>query len=362
MTSISASGGVLSFKPKSGAYFYETFPCQQATSNGYNSITFSVKGPASGSFTLEIQTKTACSAGIYSSKYTQVTGLTGNTQTITVPLSQFSGANANAITGFVWSGFSSTSATWQLSNIAFGCGGSSGVSSVVSSARPSSSAVRSSSAVPSSSAIRSSSTVRSSSAAPSSVASSTRLSSSTARPSSTVLSSSVSASRSTLVTVSSPSPSSGTCEPLLIDDWISQSRLTFLFYNAMNYPTSTDDSVTSITVGKPSANRVEIVPKSGSYFYSQFPCVNAKNKYTGISLRIKAPRGATLSVELDSSDSCDPTNAKAVTLSSSQLGWTFDGTEKLYLIPFAKFSGLNTEKLVTILFSGFSGTTSSTLR
>ena len=359
MSSISASGGILSFKPKSGAYFYESFACQQASSNGYNSVSFSVKGPAKGSLTLEIQTKASCSATSYTSKYVSVTGLTGSTQTVTIPLSQFSGANANAITSFVWSGFSSNTATWQLSNIAFGCGSSSGASSTVrvSSAAPSSSAIRSSSVAPSSTKVSSSavsSTIRSSS-----VASSTRLSSSTVAPSSTVRSSSVSASRSTLVTVSSASPS-GTCSPLLIDDWVSQSRLTFLFYNAMNYPTSTDDSVTSITVGKPSANHVEIVPKSGgeSYFYSEFPCVNAKNKYGGISLRIKAAKGTTLSVELDSSDTCDPTTAKAFTQTSAQLGWTFDGTEKLYLIPFSKFSGLNTEKLTTILFAGFSGTVS----
>jgi peptidoglycan/xylan/chitin deacetylase (PgdA/CDA1 family) len=135
--------------------------------------------------------------------------------------------------------------------------------------------------------------------------------------------------------------------------------LTFLFYNAMGYPTSTDGTVKSITVGKPATNRVEIVPNPDSYFYSQFPCVNAKSKgYNGISLRIKAPRGATLNLQLDSSASCDPVNAQSFYQSSADLGWTFDGTEKLYTIPFSKFSGLNTEKITTILFSGFSGTTS----
>jgi peptidoglycan/xylan/chitin deacetylase (PgdA/CDA1 family) len=131
-----------------------------------------------------------------------------------------------------------------------------------------------------------------------------------------------------------------------------------LFYNAMGYPTSDDATMTSVTVGKPATNRVEFVPKANSYFYTQFPCVNAKNKYTGISLRIKAPKGATLSVQLDSSDNCDPTNPKSTYASATDLGWTFDGTEKLYTIPFSKFAGLNTEKLTTILFSGFSGTTS----
>ncbi|KAF2023372.1 glycoside hydrolase/deacetylase [Setomelanomma holmii] len=306
MSSISATGGVLSFKPKSGSYFYETFPCQAASTNGYSGIQITIKGPASGSVLVELQTKSACSAGSYSSYYTQVTGLTGSSQTVTLPFTAFSGANGNAVTGIVWSGFSSTTATWTLSDINFACTGGSSIAS------------------------------------------------STSKPASSSVSSSISkAAVSTLSTAATPS---GTCSPLLIDDWISQSRLTFLFYNAMNYPTSDDGSATSLTVGKPSANRLEIVPKSDTYFYSQLPCVNAKNKYGGISLRIKAPKGATISVELDSSASCDPGAAVAETHTAAELGWTFDGTEKLYLIPFSKYPTLNTEKLVTILFSGFSAT------
>jgi len=308
MASISASNGVLSFKPKSGSYFYETFPCQAATSNGYNSLSFDIKGPAGGSATLEIQTKTSCSATSYTSKYISVAGLTGTTQTINVPLSQFSGANGNAVTGFVWSGFSSTSVTWQMSKIAFGCSSSSGGSSSATSA------------------------------------SSTKAGSTSTR---------------TTMQTSSVPTATGSGSTLLIDDWISQSRLTFLFYNAMGYPTSDDSTMTSVTVGKPATNRVEFVPKADSYFYSQFPCVDAKNKgYNGISLRIKAPAGASLNVQLDSSDGCDATNAKSFYASAADLGWTFNGQEKLYTIPFSKFSGLNTAKITTILFSGFSGTTS----
>jgi peptidoglycan/xylan/chitin deacetylase (PgdA/CDA1 family) len=314
MSSISAKSGVLSFKPKSDSYFYESFPCQAATSKEQSALQFTVKGPAKGSMVVELQTQTSCSATSYKSYYTQITGLTGNTQTVTIPFTQFAGANANAITGIVWSGFSSTTYTWQMSNVNFACTGSSGGSP--------------------------------SSAAPTTV-----------KPSSTTAAPSVSKeAASTLVSSAAPA---GTCSPLLIDDWISQSRLTFLYYNAMNYPTSTDGSVTSITVGKPSANHVEIVPKdTSSYFYSQFPCVNAKNKYGGISLRIKAPRGAKINLQLDSSNSCDATTAVSAYQSSTELGWTFDGTEKLYLIPFSKFQGINTEKLTTILFSGFSTTVS----
>lgn len=304
MASVSAANNVLSFKPKTNAYFYETFACQAASSNGYNSIQFTVKGPASGSMTLELQTQASCSATSYTSYYTQVTGLTGSTQTITVPISQFSGANGNAVTAVLFSGFSSTTATWQLSNIQFGCGGA---------------------------------TTGGATSTP------TKAATTTSKP----------VSSSTLTTrVSSPVPS-GTCAPLLVDDWTSQSRLTFLFYNAMGKPTSDDASMTSLVVG-PTKNRVTINPKNtDSYFYSQVTCLNAQNKYGGLSLRIKAPAGTTFSVELDSSATCDPGAAKAFTQTSQQLGWTFDGTEKLYSIPFSKFSGLDTSKLTTILFSQF---------
>ena len=338
MTSISATNGVLNFKPKSGSYFYETFPCQAATSKELGAVQFTIKGPSKGSVVVELQTKSSCSAGSYSSYYTQVTGMTGSSQTVTLPFTAFAGANGNAITGIVWSGFSSTAITWQLSNIELVCSGSTGGSP--SSVAPSSSKVASSSKAASSSAV-----------------SATKISSSVASVSKAATASSASTARSTLVTATQPS---GTCAPLLIDDWISQSRLTFMFYNAFNYPTSTDGTVESITVGKPSSNRVEIVPKKdgSSYFYSQFPCVDAKNKYGGISLRIKAPRGATLSVQLDSSDNCNPESAVSAGQSSTELGWTFDGTEKLYSIPFSKFPSLNTGKLTTILFSGFSTTVS----
>ncbi len=127
-------------------------------------------------------------------------------------------------------------------------------------------------------------------------------------------------------------------------------------------PSSDDGTAKSVIVGSPGgtpgANRVQITPNANTYFYSQFPCTNAKAAgYSGLSMRIKAPKGATLSVELDHSATCNTNNQTPFTLSNQDLGWTFDGTEKLYLIPFSKFSGLDTSKLTTLLFSGFSGVT-----
>ncbi|KAL5392163.1 hypothetical protein DPSP01_000683 [Paraphaeosphaeria sporulosa] len=383
MQSISAASGVLSFTPKANAYFYETFTCQAASGNGYNSVQFTIKGPKGGSLNLELQTKTSCSATTYKSAYVAVTGLTGNTQTITLPLSQFSGANANAVSSIVWSGFSSNTA-WQLSNVQFGCGGA------ASSAAPSatkdavstiSSAAPQKSGTPSKDGSCGSKTGTNcvgwvdgeccsqygycgksdahcgtgcnplyGNCAGTSASASKDVVSSTATGSRTTL---LTSTRTTLATTASAS-ASGTCSNLLIDDWVSQSRLTFLFYNAMLQPSSDDASMTSLVVGAPSPNRVTINPKdTSSYFYSQFDCVNAKNVYGGISLKIKAPKGTTFSVELDSSATCDPTKAVQATVTTSDLGWTFDGTEKLYSIPFSKFSGLDTSKLTTVLFGGF---------
>jgi hypothetical protein len=316
MTSASAANGKLSVVPNANSYFYETSKCQAASSNGYNAITFLVKGPAGAFLTLEMQTKSACSVDAYQSYYYSVSGLTGATQTVTVPLTAFSGANVNAITSFVWSGFSTLSTTWEFGKIQFACstGSSSGSGSGSSSGSGSGS--------------DSSAVSRATSDSPSSRVS----------PLSTV-------------TTSVPAPT-GQCTNLLIDDWTSQSRLTFLYHNDMFNPSSDDGTMASVVVDS-TRNRVTYSPKDGSsYFYTQLGCTNAKNRFGGVSMRRSAPAGTKLSVELDSG--CTGESDKQTTLSSTDLGWTFDGSEKLYSIPFNKFNGLDVEKIATLLFSQLS--------
>lgn len=141
-----------------------------------------------------------------------------------------------------------------------------------------------------------------------------------------------------------------TCTNLLIDDWQSQSRLTFLFYNAMLQPSSDDQTMKSIIVGQPLSNHVEITPKDkSSYFFSNFGCLNAANLYGGISLRIKAAPGFSMTVQMIYGCGSNP---KTMDLSSAQLGWNFDGNEKLYSIPFSKYAGIDTSQLTGVLFSG----------
>ena len=143
------------------------------------------------------------------------------------------------------------------------------------------------------------------------------------------------------------------CQNLLIDDFELQSRLTFLYYNAIFVPSSDDGSMKSVVVGTPAPHRMTLTPRNvESYWYSEFNCVDAVNTFDGISMRIKATAGTTLTIQLQSSSSCSSEeNLQTVEQTSSQLGWSFDGTEKLYSIPFSKFKGLEIEQLVNILFT-----------
>ncbi|KAH7027349.1 glycosyl hydrolase [Microdochium trichocladiopsis] len=289
MTSISASSNTLTFNPKSSSYFYETIPCQAASSNGYNALQFSVTGPKDASFLVELQSKTACSNTAYNSAWFTVSGLTGSKQTITIPLSSFSGASLNGITGFVWSTFSKTGSQYQLSNVNLVCSSGGG------------------------------------------------------------------GTPTTLSTTKAPTPTptpTGTCTNLVVDDWESQSRLTFLYYNSLILPTSDDGTMSSIAVSN--NNRVTFTPSgTDSYFYSKTGCVNTQNRYGGISLRIKAPAGTTFTIELSSPSTCGGDDTSFASQTTRDLGWTFDGTEKLYSIPFSKFSALDKTKVATIFFTAF---------
>lgn len=284
MRSLTSSGNSITFTPKEdqSSYFYETFECQRASSEGYNAVSFSIQGPKDASVMVEIQTKSSCSATGYSSVWHLVEGLTGSKQTVTIPFTSWAGANSDAITGLVWSTYSKREVSWELSNIQFVCSAAG---------------------------------------------------SPTASPTSTA-----------------PAPT-GTCSKnLLIDDWESQSRLTFLYYNAMILPSSDDGTMQSVVVG--TDNRVTLTPTgTDSYFYSQVGCVNAQNLYGGISLAIKAPRGTKLGVQLSSPAKCGDTEDKINAYQSSdELGWTFDGTEKLYSIPFSKYPTLDVTKIRTVFF------------
>lgn len=133
-----------------------------------------------------------------------------------------------------------------------------------------------------------------------------------------------------------------------MDDWASQSRLSFLQYNALLLPTGDDGTMQSMVV---SNNRITLTPKStSSYFYTQVGCVDA-TKYGGISLQIKAAVGTTFKIELSSKTTCDGAATAWSSQTTNQLGWTFDGTEKLYSFAWSKFSGVNLTKLRSIVVS-----------
>lgn len=305
MSAIAASAPQVQFVPKDGnSYFYESFSCQQAVTNGYGGIQFTIQGPAGGSVALELQSVSNCSSGSttnYTSSYNIVDKLSGQLQTVTLPLVGFdNNPNYDAIIGLVWSSFSQTGVQWSIGNISFVCG-------TVS--------------VPP-------------------TTTSTTVSGRTTMP-------------PTATTSASPSVTSkpATCSNLLIDDWESQSRLTFLGYNAMNQASSDDGTMASIAV---SDHHVMLTPQNtDSYFYSQFGCLNTNNTYGGISMRIRAAKGTTFAVTMGWSTACGDPNAtpKTATLTTAQLKWSFDGTERLYSFPFSVFSGIDTTKLNMIYFT-----------
>jgi peptidoglycan/xylan/chitin deacetylase (PgdA/CDA1 family) len=279
MASKSASGGILSFTPKSGAYYYETFPCQALKTDAYTHVELRIKAPASGAaFTTQISWASSCSATTGSSKSDfRVTDTTGAWQTVRIPLTSFSGANLDAAFSVVLGSFSSTQ-QWQLDEVKFVCAQTG----------------------------------------------------------------------TTTTSTTTGSSSSPTCSPLLVDDWASQSRLDFLGYNSLLLPTGHDDTMESVLVNN---YRVTLTPKgSQSYFFSQVGCVDT-TRFGGVSVRIKAPAGTTFKIELSSKTTCDGEATGFASQTTAQLGWTFDGTEKLYSFTFSKFSGINLTKLRSIVIS-----------
>ncbi|KAK5999273.1 Chitin deacetylase-like protein [Cladobotryum mycophilum] len=288
MASISASGGILSFTPRSGAYYYETFPCQELQTDSYTHVQLDIKAPVSGAaFTAELKWASSCSATTSTKTPFRVTSLTGGWQTVLIPLSSFAGANLNAALSILIGSFSSTQ-QWQLDKVLFVC------------------AQR-----------------------PTTFTTTTPTQATSTRAPSTTSTSSL-------------------CSPLLVDDWASQSRLSFLQYNALLLPTGDDGTMQSMVVNN---NHVTFTPTPPlSHFFTQVGCVDA-TKYGGISLRIKAPAGTTFKIELSSKTTCDGAATAWSSQTTTQLGWTFDGTEKLYSFPWSKFSGLNLTRLRSIVLS-----------
>jgi hypothetical protein len=129
MNSTSLAGGLLTFTPNKteSSYLYEQIPCTAATTQGFDLLSFAIKGPEAASVSLELQTQANCSTGTnaYTSYYYTVNGLSGSLETVTVPLSSWTGANLDAIVGVLFFGFSKgmtgTDNVWQIDNIALLC-------------------------------------------------------------------------------------------------------------------------------------------------------------------------------------------------------------------------------------------------
>ncbi|BFZ59002.1 hypothetical protein YB2330_000001 [Saitoella coloradoensis] len=152
---------------------------------------------------------------------------------------------------------------------------------------------------------------------------------------------------------------SGCPSALLIDDFSSDSRLTFLGYNSLTLASSDDGSMSSMSV---SNNHVTLTPKSGggSYFYTNFGCMDVR-KWAGVQLTVSAAKGTTFVMELQTSSSCgnvanDYVNAEA---DSGKLGVIMDGKDHTIFIPWSMWTAgkanMDVSKTMSILFGSLSG-------
>ncbi|KAK7996947.1 hypothetical protein PG989_004987 [Apiospora arundinis] len=381
MNTTSVDGGLLTFTPSETveSYIYEQFGCTTALDQGYNVLSFDIKGPAAASVSLEIQTQPNCDPATteYNSTYFTINGLSGTLETIQVPLSSWPDANLNGVIGFLWYGFSKglTGAdnVWQLDNVQLLCGGAPPPPPPPPTTTPVPTTTPTTAPIPTVTV-----TVTVSPPPPppppTTTTRTTRRTTTTRRPTSSCKwwdwecegddDDDDDWDRRSRPTAPPGPPAvqkrdieeqekralelaarQDACSLTAIDDFESQSRLTFLFYNALLKSSSDDGTMKSVVVRN---NKVTFTPKNtDSYWYSQVGCMDAR-AYGGISLRINAPAGSQFDLQLASTKgACGSDDTNSATLTTKQLGWTFDGTEKLYSIPFSKFSGVDLSKFET---------------
>ncbi|KAI2472459.1 carbohydrate esterase family 4 protein [Annulohypoxylon bovei var. microspora] len=380
MNATSTDGGILTFTPNNieVSYIYEQFTCLDSVAQGYDSLSFNIKGPEAASVSIELQTVSNCSATEYQSFYYTLDGLSGSLQTINIPLNSWVDADLSGVVGVLWYGFSAgltgTDNEWQLDNVQFLCADVAPPEDPAPSETTSAPVVTTTPADPEGPGATVTTTVTVALPGDGDDDTTTRFPfppTSISRPvwptdppwwdddpwGDWPESSGLPASAPATVTPTPEAPTDDDkivtrqdeCSNLLIDDWVSQSRLTFLYYNALLKSSSDDGTMKSIVVKN---NRVTFTPTdTDSYFYTQLGCIEAE-AYGGVSLRISAPAGSTFDVQLSSTKgTCGTEQTSDVILTTKQLGWTFDGTEKLYSIPFSKYEGLDLTKFEMVFIS-----------
>jgi len=122
----------------------------------------------------------------------------------------------------------------------------------------------------------------------------------------------------------------------------------------LNQPTSDDGTLKSVVVDSTKNRCTFTNTGTNNYWYTKLNCLNAVNKYGGASMRIKAAAGTTFQLQVEYVPTCGGSNPVNIALTTAQLGWTFDGTEKLYSFKFSQFPGLDQTKLDTIIFASIS--------
>ncbi len=121
----------------------------------------------------------------------------------------------------------------------------------------------------------------------------------------------------------------------------------------MMQASSDDGTMKSIVVNND--NTVTITAQnSDSYLYSKMPCLDMSSIYGGISMKVKAPLGASFTIQMGSVDTCGSSNFTTQSFTTRQLGWTFDGTLKSFSFPLSKFTDIDLTKVSQIYLTALS--------
>ncbi|KAI2609444.1 uncharacterized protein GGS25DRAFT_520238 [Hypoxylon fragiforme] len=125
---------------------------------------------------------------------------------------------------------------------------------------------------------------------------------------------------------------------LLVDDFSQFNSKT----NSLGYKASDDGSMVSI---HSSGNTIAFVPGNRSYFYEMLPCTDAvESGYSAISFKMRAPRGASIALEIQTMTSCMEQTYK----STWHYVRDFTGDPEKVVVPLSAFQGVHDNALVGI--------------
>lgn len=113
---------------------------------------------------------------------------------------------------------------------------------------------------------------------------------------------------------------------------------------------SSDRTMSQWKISSP--GNLVFTPEEDAYLYTLFRCKDYSS-YTDIEFTITAPAKAQFTIELQQSNSQCTNRLSGISVNTKEFV-TFNGTKKVFTIPFTKFNGLNPKNVWSLVISNFS--------